>query len=177
MLTPAEELGLSGMGLAGRVRKAFYQIPESTLRIMIAQLRDEAAHRHLVYLRDGVLETIRILPCPLTVLHDQLAYVHSVTLTILNALKRLPELYLEDPEVRSRLELGPAEEEWLRECWGSSLREQNPVFGRLDAMIDFTSPMWKNSLRFVEPNLGGVGSRAAPMNRKISPASITIATV
>src|SRR5262249_34214795 len=29
--------------------------------------------------------------------------------------------------------------------------------GRLDAMIDFTSPMWKNSLRFVEPNLSGIG--------------------
>jgi hypothetical protein len=31
------------------------------------------------------------------------------------------------------------------------------VFGRLDAMVDFISPMWKDSLRFVEPNLSGIG--------------------
>jgi len=31
------------------------------------------------------------------------------------------------------------------------------VFGRLDALVDFTSPMWKESLRFVEPNLMGIG--------------------
>ena len=31
MLTPAEELGLSGLSLAGRVRKALYRIPEPIL--------------------------------------------------------------------------------------------------------------------------------------------------
>ena len=31
------------------------------------------------------------------------------------------------------------------------------MFGRLDALVDFTSPMWKESLRFVEPNLMGIG--------------------
>ena len=24
-------------------------------------------------------------------------------------------------------------------------------------MVDFTSPMWKDSLRFMEPNLSGIG--------------------
>src|SRR5262249_8192529 len=36
-------------------------------------------------------------------------------------------------------------------------RENNPVFGRLDAMIDFRGAMWKDSLRFVEPNMSGIG--------------------
>ena len=31
------------------------------------------------------------------------------------------------------------------------------MLGRLDAVADFTSPMWKDSLRFMEPNLCGVG--------------------
>ena len=31
------------------------------------------------------------------------------------------------------------------------------MLGRLDAVVDFTSPMWKDSLRFMEPNLCGVG--------------------
>jgi hypothetical protein len=157
MLTPAEELGLSGLNLASRVRKAFDKIPEPTLIRLLQRIRDESFRRHLVYLRDGTRETIPVLPCPITVLPDQLAYIHFVSQTIHNALKRLPELYLQDFVVRDLLRVSPPEEQWLWECWGPSHRENNPVFGRLDAMVDFISPMWKNSLRFVEPNLSGVG--------------------
>jgi hypothetical protein len=157
MLTPAEELGLSGLSLASRVRKAFYTLPEPTVIDLIQRIREESFRRHLIYLRDGEPDAIRVLPCPITVLPDQLAYVHFVSLTIHNALKRLPELYLQDFAVRDVLRLLPEEETWLWECWGPSQREHNPVFGRLDAMVDFISPMWKNSLRFVEPNLSGIG--------------------
>ena len=97
------------------------------------------------------------MACPLTVLPDQQAYIHFVSLTIQNALKRLPELYFQDAAVREVLRITPEEEEWLSSCWGPSHRDSNPVFGRLDAVVDFTSPMWKDSLRFVEPNLSGIG--------------------
>ena len=157
MLTPAEELGLSGLSLFGRVRKAFHQIPEAELRDLLRELHAEAARRHLIYLRNGEPEVVRVLPCPVTALPDQLAYVHSVSQTILNALKRLPELYLQDFAVRDLLRLTPEEERWLWDCWGPSQRENNPIYGRLDAMVDFVSPMWKDSLRFVEPNLSGIG--------------------
>jgi hypothetical protein len=157
MLTPAEELGLSGASLTSRIRKAFYTIPAGTVAELIERIRAESFRRHLIYLRDGELETIRVLPCPLTVLPDQVSYIHYVSLTIHNALKKLPDLYLQDFAVRDVLRLSPGEEEWLWKCWGVNQRENNPVFGRLDAVIDFTSPMWKDSLRFVEPNLGGIG--------------------
>ena len=157
MLTPAEELGLSGLSLAGRVRKAFYTMSEPEVLALIERIREESFRRHLIYLRDGQVETVRVLPCPLTILPDQRSYIHSVSLTIQNALKRLPELYLQDFAVRDVLRISPPEEEWLWKCWGPSHRENNPVFGRLDAMIDLTSPMWKNSLLYVEPNLSGVG--------------------
>src|SRR5438067_4636490 len=157
MLTPAEELGLSGLSLAGRVRQAFYKLPESAVADLIRRMREEAFRRHLIYLRDGTPDAITVLPCPVTVLPDQLAYIHYVSLTIHNALKRLPELYMQDFGVRDALRLTPDEEQWLWDCWGPSQRENNPVFGRLDAVIDFTSPMWKNSLRFMEPNMSGIG--------------------
>ena len=157
MLTPAEELGLSGLNLAGRVRQAFSKIPEPAVLDLIRRMREEAFRRHLVYLRDGTPDAIHVLPSPLTVLPDQLSYVHFVSLTILNALKRLPDLYIQDFAVREVLRLSPEEEEWVWKCWGPSQRENNPVFGRLDAMIDFTSPMWKDTIRFVEPNLSGIG--------------------
>jgi hypothetical protein len=157
MLTPAEELGLSGLNLAGRVRQAFARLPEPDVVDVIRRMREEAFRRHLIYLRDGTPDAIHVLPTPLAILPDQLAYIHFVSLTILNALKRLPDLYMQDFAVREVLCLSPEEEEWLWKCWGPSHRENNPIFGRLDAMIDFTSPMWKDSLRFVEPNLSGIG--------------------
>lgn len=157
MLTPAEELGLSGLSLASRVRKAFYTIPESTLRDLLGRIQEESARRHLIYLRDGQQEVVRVLACPITVLPDQLAYVHYVSLTIHNALKRLPDLYMQDFAVREVLRITPEEEKWLWDYWGPAQRENNPVFGRLDAMIDFISPMWKDSLKFVEPNMSGIG--------------------
>lgn len=157
MLTPAEELGLRGLSLASQVRRAFYRIPEPELVGLIQHIREESFRRHLVYLRDGEPETILVMPCPLTMLPDQVAYIHFVTLTIQNALKRLPDLYFQDEGVREALRLPPGEEEWLRDCWGPAQRENNPVFGRYDAVVDFISPMWKESLRFVEPNMSGIG--------------------
>jgi hypothetical protein len=157
MLTPAEELGLSGLALASRVHKAFAAIPQADRAALMRAVREESTRRHLIYLRDGELDTIHVMPCPLVVLPDQLAYLHIASLTLQNAAKRLPEMYLQDPAVRDLLQLTPGEDKWLAECWGPSLRENNPVFGRYDAVIDFTSPMWKNSLRFLEPNLSGIG--------------------
>jgi hypothetical protein len=157
LLTPAEELGLSGAAIASRVQLAFHRLPEAALTDLLERLREGALQRHLVYGGDEGLDPVRVLPIPITVLPEQQTYIHHVTLTLQNALKRLPELYLADPRIAETLRLPEAEERWLRECWGTSQSEHNPVFGRLDAVIDYTSPMWKDSLRFVEPNLSGIG--------------------
>lgn len=157
MLTPAEESGLAGLRLAGRVQRALSRLSPQRLGYLVETIKSEAKSRHLIYQHNGVSETIRILPCPVTVRPDQVAYVHAVSLTILNALKRLPDIYQSSFEARELLRLSQDEERWLWDCWGPSQRENNPMFGRLDAMVDFTSPMWKDSLRFVEPNLTGIG--------------------
>src|SRR3984893_4217952 len=94
---------------------------------------------------------------PITMLPEQLGYLHYVSLTIQNALKRLPELYIQDALVREVLRISAEEEAWLWECWGPSQIDNNPIFSRLDAMVDFISPMWKDTLKFVEPNLSGIG--------------------
>jgi len=157
VLTLAEEIGLGGYHLASRMRKAFLSLPESEVASLMQRVREESARRHLVYLREGQPEIVGLFPLPLTALPDQVSYLHYVTLTVQNALKRLPELYFQDEAVRAALRIPAEEEAWLQECWGPSQRESNPIFGRLDAVIDFTSPMWKNSLRFMEPNMSGIG--------------------
>lgn len=157
ILTPAEELGLSGLSLDSRVRRALYAVPPARAHQLLDELALESYRRQLIYERAGVFETIRLMARPIAVMPDQLAYIHFVTLTLLNALKRLPELYLADPAIRAIVPLTPEEERWLGDSWGPSQREFNPVFGRLDATCEFTSPMWKETLRFLEPNLTGVG--------------------
>src|SRR3954468_22141397 len=157
VLTLAEEIGLGGYQLSSRVRKAFLSLPEASVVDLMKRVREESARRRLIYLRDGQEEVLGLFALPLTALPDQLTYLHYVSQTVQNALKRMAELYFQDYAVREVLRLPPEEEAWLLDCWGASQRENNPIFGRLDAVIDFTSPMWKNSLRFMEPNMSGIG--------------------
>ena len=103
------------------------------------------------------MQTIRVFPCPITVLPEEVGYVHRVVRTLHDALVRLPELYLADPAVRAILRLEPEEDAWLRECWSPAVRVRNPVFGRLDALVDYSSPVWKDTFKFIEPNLTGIG--------------------
>ena len=157
MLTPAEELGLSGHHIDSRVRRAAARLPPAQLRELAQRVAAAAGQHRLLYVRDGLLEAVRILLCPLVLLPDQQAYLNHVSLTLLGALKRLPDLYLADPAVRAILPFSDEEQAWLGASWTAGHREHNPVFGRLDAVVQFTTPHWKESLHFLEPNLNGVG--------------------
>jgi hypothetical protein len=145
------------LNLDSRVRKVFYALKPAELAELVDRVQKEAWERKLIYERHGKMETIPLLLRPSAAMPDQLAYLHFVSLTLLNALKRLPELYLADAEIRRIVPLSEPEQAWLRDSWGPSQRDNNPVFGRLDGVIEFTSPMWKDSLKFIEPNLSGVG--------------------
>jgi carboxypeptidase Taq len=157
MLTPAEELGLSGATLDARVRRAVNHVSDRELAYVERRLAEDARLNELVYERDGVMEPVRVMLRPLLIMPEQLAYVHRVCSTVIDALKRLPDLYLGDPDVRRVLTLTPEEHEWLEECWRAPGRSSNPLYARLDAVCDFTSARWQDSLQFLEPNLSGVG--------------------
>jgi hypothetical protein len=157
VLTPAEEIGLSGLRLANRVQRALDAIPPEQMVALLHSIRQTASARHLAYQHGGSTETVRVLPCPFTLRPDQLGYTHYVSGTILNCIKRLPDLYLNLPRVQQILQLTPVEEEWLRACWTPAHREANPIYGRLDVVVDYTSSIWKDSFKFLEPNLTGIG--------------------
>jgi len=53
VLTPAEELGLSGLHLDGRVRKAIYAMRPETVIDLARRMTEESQKRHLLYLREG----------------------------------------------------------------------------------------------------------------------------
>jgi hypothetical protein len=124
---------------------------------LLRAIHRTATARQLAYQHEGITETITLHPCPLPMRQDQLGYTHYVSQIVLNAIKRLPDLYFDVPEVRDVLRVSDVEEEWLRECWTPAHREANPVFGRFDAVVDYTSAVWKDTIKFMEPNLSGIG--------------------
>ena len=157
MLSPAESVGLYGSTLDNRVRKAVQRVGDGTLARISDRLRVDALANAVVYERDGVEEPVRIMLRPLLAMPEQLSYVDHVCLKIAEALKRIPALYLEDEQVRRILAITPAEDAWLRSIWTPLHQHLNPMYGRLDAVCDFTSAAWQESLLFLEPNLSGVG--------------------
>lgn len=157
MLTPAEELGLAGAALDARVRRAVSHIPDAEMVHAAARLAADALANQIVYEHDGAVEPVRIMLRPLLVTPEQTAYLQNTCGRIVDALKRLPRIWLADPEVRAILPLAPAEEAWLRDCSHVLQDSPNTIYGRLDAVCDFTGARWQDSLQFLEPNLSGVG--------------------
>ncbi|MCL5995039.1 MAG: hypothetical protein M1546_03155 [Chloroflexi bacterium] len=157
VLSAADERGLRGLSLDSRLRRAFFDLPASTIWELAETVPRNARSHGLTYWREGKEETINILLRPTGVLSEQMNYFHTVSLTLLEALKRIPDLYLDNPDVRKIVPLEPDEEQWLYDTWTPDHRNSHCVFGRLDAMVDFTSPTWKDTLAFVEPNMVGVG--------------------
>ncbi|HVP62985.1 MAG TPA: hypothetical protein VMT11_20685 [Myxococcaceae bacterium] len=182
MQTPAEELGLVSRRVGARLRAALLAIAPERMRDVVHWIDQDARAATLLYLHDGRAEEVSVLPAPLTVLPEQLQYLHATALTLHDATRRLLELWLADPSVRRALPVSHAEEEWIRSCWGPLHARANPVFGRLDAAAVFESAQWKSTLQFLEPNLTGVGGlhmlptserilqhRLGPLLREVDP--------
>ena len=157
MLSPAETLGLAGATLDSRVRRAANHVADATLARIADGLIADAMANELIYERDGGREAVRIMLRPLLAMPEQLGYVNHVCLKLIEALKRLPTLYLADERFRRILAITPGEEEWLRQSWTPAHERLNPVYGRLDAVCDFAGAFWRDSLQFMEPNLSGIG--------------------
>src|SRR5262245_31692591 len=157
VLSPAESLGLSGATLEGRIRRAATHVADPTFVRIAERLRADAFTNGMIYERDGEREAIRIMLRPLLAMNEQLDYVHYVCLRLLEALKVLPSVYLEDEKIRKIIAISPEEDAWLKEYWTPEHARANPIYGRLDAVCDFTGAAWRDSLRFMEANLAGVG--------------------
>jgi carboxypeptidase Taq len=157
MLTPAEASGLRGKQIDMRLRRAAARLTPARLREFAERLRADAWRNHVVYERDGRAEPVRIMLRPLAATADQIAYVHHVCSVLNDALRRLADLYLADADVRRVLALDAVESAWLEEIWTERHGRNNPIYGRLDAVCDFSSATWRDGLAFIEPNLSGIG--------------------
>jgi carboxypeptidase Taq len=157
VLSPAEALGLSGATLEARIRRAANHVSDATFARIAERLRADARANEMIYEHEGVQEPVRLMLRPLLVMQEQLSYVHHVCLQLIEALKRLPDLYLADERIRKIVAITPEEEHWFRDTWTKDHSRFNSIYGRLDAVCDFTGANWQDSLHFMEPNLTGVG--------------------
>ena len=157
VLSPAEALGLTGATLEARIRRAANHVSDATFARIAERLRADARANEMIYEHEGVQEPVRLMLRPLLVMQEQLSYVHHVCLQLNEALKRLPDLYLEDERIRKIVAITPEEEHWFRDTWTKDHSRFNSIYGRLDAVCDFTGASWQDSLHFMEPNLTGVG--------------------
>lgn len=158
IVSPAEALGLAGAALEARCKRAAQNISDTTYRRIAERMRDDAVANGMLYERDGVMEPIRIMLRPVLARREQLTYVHHVCAQITEAVKQFPALYLAgDARARQLLRVSEAEEAWFREHWTPDHARHNPVYGRLDAVVDFAAANWQDTFKFMEPNLSGVG--------------------
>jgi carboxypeptidase Taq len=157
VLSPAEALGLSGATLEARIRRAANHVSDATFARIAERLQADARANGMIYEHEGVPEPLRLMLRPLLVMQEQLSYVHHVCLQLNEALKRLPDLYLQDERIRKIVAITPEEERWFRDTWTNEHSRFNSIYGRLDAVCDFTGANWQHSLHFMEPNLTGVG--------------------
>ena len=153
----AEALGLSGATLEARIRRAANHVSDATFARIAERLRADASGNEMIYEYEGVQEPVRLMLRPLLVMQEQLSYVHHVCLQLIEALKRLPDLYLQDERIRKIVAITPEEERWFRDTWTKDHSRFNSIYGRLDAVCDFTGAGWQDSLHFMEPNLTSVG--------------------
>ena len=175
MQTPAQEVGRTSRLVGARVRAALLAIPAERMRDLIHQIQADAHGASLVYLHQGRAEDVSIFPAPLTLVPEQLRYLHATALALHEATRRMIEPWLADPNVRAALPVPHGEEEWIRRCWSPDHARSNPVFGRLDATAMLESAQWKSTIQFLEPNLTGVGglhmlpSAEAIIDRRLGP--------
>ena len=157
ILSPSETLGLAGSSLDSRVRRAAGHISDPTFSHISKRMRDDVLLNELTYERDGKMEPIPVMLRPLLAMNEQMAYVHHVCQRLTEALKRLPALYLNVEKIRKIIAITEGEEAWLRDTWTPQHDRMNTVYGRLDAVCDFTAAGWQDTLHFMEANLSGVG--------------------
>ena len=157
LISPAEALGLSGAALESRCKRAAHHISDRDYHQIAERMRADAMANEMVYEHAGVPEPVRVMLRPVLARREQLIYVHYVCQQISEALKPFPALYLKNPEIRNILKVSDEESSWLKEIWTPEHGRYNPVYGRLDAVCDFAGAAWQDTLKFMEPNLSGVG--------------------
>lgn len=145
----------------GHLNDLFARLPRDRLRALSRRLTGGALERGVWIEVDGAKRALPFALRPRLLDLRGRGYVHHVTWQLRMALRRLSRVLRDDPRAREILPLGADERRWIAQyarpggAPGSARGER--IFCRLDALGRFDGPGWPETLRFVEPNVVGVG--------------------
>jgi hypothetical protein len=116
--------------LAGRIGRL--TSPALTRALTSACIRE-----HVDYdLGRGKRAPIDVMPAPLLVTPQQLALLHRLSETINHYVRRLPELYAREPDVRAVVPFPDPVARWVDECWRAEHAGLQTIAARND--VDMT---------------------------------------
>jgi len=141
------------------INELLLQLPREEFRQMVGEIHEACLREGITYIhqRDNTLRVIPLMPCPRIINPIQRSYFHYVCLQIIDALKKLCAVYINDPQVRKLLPLSQEEEQWVMEAWGENIPRYHTVISRLDANTDFSALDWRENFQFFEANSVGIG--------------------
>ncbi len=145
--------------LSNTVNELLLRLPRQEFRQMVDEIHEACLREGITYIhqRDNTLRVIPLMPCPRIVNPIQRSYFHYVCLQIIDALKRLCAVYINDPQVRKLLPLSEDEEQWVMDSWGRDVPRYHTIISRLDANTDFSALDWRENFQFFEANSVGIG--------------------
>src|SRR5437773_66768 len=145
--------------LSNTINELLSRLPRDEFRRMVDEIHEACLREGITYIhqRDNTPRVIPLMPCPRIVNPIQRSYFHYVCLQIIDALKRLCAVYINDPQVRKLLPLSEDEEQWVMDAWGQNVPRYHTVISRLDANTEFSALDWRENFQFFEANSVGIG--------------------
>jgi hypothetical protein len=134
---------------------------KTRLQEIAQQIVHDGFARAITIENDGVKQPIALTLRPRLLNLTCRGYVHHVTWHIRMGLRRLSRILRDDPRAREILPLSAIEDDWLQRYRRTDLRFGNKrgerIICRLDALARFDGSGWQKTLKFLEPNVVGIG--------------------
>jgi hypothetical protein len=145
--------------LSNTVNDLLSKLPPAEFRQMVQEIDEACLREGITYIhqKDNTLRVIPLMPCPRIINPIQRSYFHYVCLQVVDALKKLCAVYIQDPQVRKLLPLSEEEEQWVMDAWGEHIPRYHTVISRLDANTEFSALDWRENFQFFEANSVGIG--------------------
>jgi len=153
-----------------KVNKFFLSLEPSRAKNIYKKVRSDSFKRGMIiYDENNKPRLIDVAMRPWVITKKQRAFCHRLGLDMRSALAKLIEIYWQSKQAKEIIPLTPKEEEWFYLTCAKGVRHPETVFERLDALVDFESPRWKEEFKFIETNSVGVGGvHYIPTSAKIS---------
>ncbi len=122
-----------------------------------SQLVKDSLERGLWTEENGVRTPLPTPARPWLVEAETVTYLHDVSWQLRLAMRLLPSILTTFPEAQRVVPLNPAETHWLKMTGHQEEGPGERLFCRIDAVGRTQGKGWKESLKFVETNVVGIG--------------------